>query len=114
MKPDTEIVDRAAFLRALANKPAKQARKAAGARNPPRATIDTATRSGAHSRDAPPGRLDGQGDRTKALERIAVYRFSVQFQPERGFFFWHCDGRTTTPHATYAAAVEAAERELGG
>lgn len=107
MKPEPEIVDRAAFLRALANKPTKQARKPASASKGQNTTTTTATLSGAHSEP-------GQGDRLKALERIAVYRFSVQFQPSKGFYFWHCDGRTTTAHATYAAAIEAAERELRG
>ena len=93
MKPETEIVDRAAFLRALAGKPTKDSSKTKG-----KATTTTEP---------------GVGDRQKALERIAEYGYMVRWRAGAGFDFWSTtDPRTTTACAVYADAVRAAEQEL--
>lgn len=108
---DVEVFDNAAdFLAAQRGKKANARRPRApqGQKQGNDTSASKTTRSGAASEP-------GQGDRTKALERIAVWGYMPQFQPERGFFFWTPYATTTTTaHATYAAAVVAAERELGG
>lgn len=112
MKPDQTFDSPADFWREVkrgATKANARRPRAPRGQNPSQDTpAAKTTRSGAVSEP-------GVGDRTQALERIAVWRFMPQFQPERGFFFWTpYSTTTTTPHATYAAAVVAAEKELRG
>jgi len=54
----------------------------------------------------------GEGDRLAALGRIAAYGFMPRWRAGCGFDFWHTDGRSTTAHESYRAAVLAAEKEV--
>jgi len=93
MKNPVEVfTDPAAFRRALAGTPRKAAKDA---------------RPG-----IPRGRA-GEGDRTKALGRIAAHGFMPRWRAGAGFDFWNVQtGASTTAHASYRAAVLAAEREV--
>jgi hypothetical protein len=88
------IGDAEAFRRAAFGKP-KQVRKAASDARP----------------DIPRAKA-GEGDRIAALGRIAKAGFMSRWRAGIGHDFWHLDGRTTTAHASYRAAVIAAEREI--
>jgi hypothetical protein len=96
MKPKTEVfTDAEAFRRAAFGKP-KQVRKAAK-----------------DARPSVPRGPKGEGDRIKALGRIARSGFMPRWRAGIGHDFWRpSDGRTTTAHASYRAAVIAAEREI--
>jgi hypothetical protein len=95
MKPKTEVFDDpAAFRRAAFGTP-KKPRKAAK-----------------DARPSIPRAVSGEGDRTKALGRIGKAGFMPRWRRGIGHDFWHVDGRTTTAHASYRAAVIAAEREI--
>lgn len=89
MKRATEVFsDAAAFRKAVAGKGTK--------------------RTGASSVT-----VTGQGDRLAALTRIAAYGFMPRWRAGAGFDFWSAsDPRTTTAHAEYPDAVQAAEQEL--
>jgi hypothetical protein len=95
MKPKTEVFDDPEAFRRAAFGKAKQPRKAAR-----------------DARPAIPRAVSGEGDRTKALGRIARAGFMPRWRAGAGHDFWHTDGRTTTAHASYRAAVIAAEREI--
>jgi hypothetical protein len=96
MKPKTEVFDDAESFRRAAFGKAKQPRKAAK-----------------DARPALPRAQAGEGDRTKALGRIAKAGFMPRWRAGAGHDFWRpTDGRTTTAHASYRAAVIAAEREI--
>jgi hypothetical protein len=96
MKPKTEVfTDAAAFRRAAFGKPTK----------PRKAAYDARPRI--------PRAVAGEGDRIKALGRIARAGFMPRWRAGAGHDFWRpTDGRTTTAHASYRAAVIAAEREI--
>ena len=97
MKPETEIVDRAAFLRALAGKPAE--RKVKGKREKAKGATTTSE--------------PGVGDQHDALKRLAALGYMPRWRAHVGYDFWSTsDPRTTTACAVYADAVRAAEREL--
>jgi hypothetical protein len=90
------IGDAEAFRRAAFGKP-KKVRKAASDARP----------------DIPRAKA-GEGDRIAALGRIAKAGFMSRWRAGIGHDFWRpSDGRTTTAHTSYRAAVIAAEREIG-
>lgn len=104
MKPPVETFDSPAAFTAAVKAAARGAR-ARKPRRPKEATAQAkAALSGAQSEP-------GQGDRLLALSRLAEYRLMPRWRAGIGFDFWASDGRTTTAHATYAAAVVAAEQE---
>lgn len=72
-------------------------------------------RKASHARNARPDiprAAAGEGDRHAALMRLARFGFWPRYDAGLGYSFWHLDGRTTTRHDNYAAAVIAAEREV--
>jgi hypothetical protein len=77
----------------------------------------TPRRSATAAREARPdipraGR--GEGDRLEQLKRIASYGYSPRWDKATGFCCWHpATGARTSAHPEYAAALIAAEKELG-
>jgi len=53
----------------------------------------------------------GIGDQHNALMRLAALGFMPRWRAGAGHDFWHLDGRETSAHEDYAAAVKAAEEE---
>lgn len=85
--------DAEAFRRAAAGKKPKQAQRARNARpDIPRAPA-------------------GIGDQHEALKRLAVLGWMPRWRDGAGFDFWRIDGRSTSAHSDYVAAVQAAEKE---
>src|SRR5688572_3370204 len=96
MKPKTEVFDDPEAFRRAAFGKAKKSRKAAK-----------------DARPSIPRAVAGEGDRLAALGRIAKAGFMPRWRHGIGHDFWRpTDGRTTTAHASYRAAVIAAEREI--
>jgi hypothetical protein len=95
-KPVEIYDDPAAFREAVAGKKPKQAQRARNARpDIPRAPA-------------------GEGDRLAALRRLARLGWMPRWRAGAGFDFWRIDGRSTSAHSDYVAAVQAAEDESKG